>query len=121
LGSGGLADGKALRIVIDLSTTGPRAAKTLAAGLAARAIGVVDCPVSGGVAGATNGTRSLMAAGASRYFDEVEPYLQLFGRVNHVGQEPGQAQLIKVINNLMSVTALAIASEGLVLAQKSGL
>lgn len=121
LGSNGLVAGKVLRIVVDLSTTGPRAAKTLAAGLEARGIGVVDCPVSGGVAGAVSGKLSLMAAGLTRHFEAVEPFLLLFGKVIHVGQEPGQAQLIKVINNLMSVTALAIASEGMVLAQKSGL
>ncbi len=117
----GLAGGKALRIVVDLSTTGPRGAKALAEGLARHGIGCVDCPVSGGVAGAENGKLSLMAAGADAHFTEVEPLLLTFGKVTHVGQEPGQAQLIKVINNLMSVTALAIASEGLVLAQKAGL
>lgn len=121
LGQNGLAEGKALRIVVDLSTTGPQAAKSLAAGLAAREIGVVDCPVSGGVEGAVNGTLSLMASGSEGHFRAVEPYLLHLGRVNYVGPEPGQAQLIKVINNLMSVTALVIASEGLVLAQKSGL
>lgn len=121
LGPEGLAaGGGALRIVVDLSTTGPRAAKALAAGLAAQGVATVDCPVSGGVAGAAEGRLTLMAAGAPDALAEVEPYLAHFGKVARVGSEPGQAQLVKVINNLMSVTALAIASEGLVLAQKAG-
>jgi 3-hydroxyisobutyrate dehydrogenase-like beta-hydroxyacid dehydrogenase len=121
LGANGLTASAGLRIVIDLSTTGPRGAKALAEGLAAHGVGAVDCPVSGGVAGAANGKLSLMAACAPELFAEVEPILLNFGKITHVGNEPGQAQLIKVINNLMSVTALAIASEGLVLAQKAGI
>jgi len=120
-GKDGLTSGKGLRIVVDLSTTGPRGAKLLAQGLAEKGVALIDCPVSGGVAGATNGKLTLMAAGAADAFAEVAPILAHFGNATHVGAEPGQAQLIKVINNLMSVTALGIASEGLVLAQKAGI
>lgn len=121
LGENGLTSGKgALRVVVDLSTTGPRGAKALAKGLGEHAVKLLDCPVSGGVAGAASGKLALMAAGAADIFAEVEPLLASLGQVTHVGLEPGQAQLIKLINNLMSVTALAIASEGLVLAQKAG-
>lgn len=120
LGDGGLSEGKGLRIVIDLSTSGPRGAQALAEGLAAYGVATADSPVSGGVAGAESGKLSLMTACAPDVFDEIRPILECFGRVNHVGDRPGQAQLIKVINNLMSVTALAVASEGCVLAQKAG-
>ena len=71
LGTDGLAEGGALRIVVDLSTTRPRGARALAAGLAGRGIGCVDCPVSGGVAGAEGGRLSLMAAGQSDRVDAV--------------------------------------------------
>tara|TARA_R110002020_G_scaffold170523_1_gene360263 strand:- start:28311 stop:29159 length:849 start_codon:yes stop_codon:yes gene_type:complete len=121
MGKDGLTSGQGLRIVVDLSTTGPRGAKILAQGLATNKVALVDCPVSGGVAGATNGKLALMAAGETDIFAQVAPILAHFGTATHVGIEPGQAQLIKVINNLMSVTALAIASEGLVLAQKAGI
>ena len=93
----------------------------LAQSLAEYGIGLLDCPVSGGVAGAAAGKLTLMAAGTPYFFSKAEPVLANFGKVTHVGTEPGQAQLIKVINNLMSVTALAIASEGMVLAQKAGI
>ncbi|MDB5375040.1 MAG: oxidoreductase, partial [Belnapia sp.] len=52
LGAGGLVEGDALRIYIDLSTTGAQAAQAVAAGLAPRGVVALDAPVSGGVAGA---------------------------------------------------------------------
>jgi 2-hydroxy-3-oxopropionate reductase len=121
LGAEGVAAGGKPRAVIDLSTTGPTSARALAKGLADAEIGCVDSPISGGVAGAEKGNLTLMVACMPNLFALVEPILTLFGRVIHVGEEPGQAQLIKVINNLMSVTSLAIASEGIVLAQKAGI
>src|ERR1019366_9210185 len=63
LGADGIISGDKARIVVDLSTTGPRAEETLARGLKAKGIEVIDCPVSGGVAGASKGTLALMASG----------------------------------------------------------
>jgi 3-hydroxyisobutyrate dehydrogenase-like beta-hydroxyacid dehydrogenase len=121
LGPGGLSSGKGARIVVDLSTTGSRVAKAVAIGLAAAGITPVDCPVSGGVAGAEKGTLALMAACPAAVLDDIRPILECLGKVFHVGDEPGMGQTIKVINNLMSVTALSIASEALVLGAKAGL
>ncbi|MEZ5666060.1 MAG: NAD(P)-dependent oxidoreductase [Alphaproteobacteria bacterium] len=121
LGADGLSAGGSVRIVVDLSTTGSRVAKAVAAGLTAAGIAAVDCPVSGGVAGAEKGTLALMAACPAPVLEEIRPILECFGRVFHVGAEPGMGQTIKVINNLMSVTALSIASEALVLGAKAGI
>lgn len=120
-GPNGLASAKGAGIVIDLSTTGPRAEKQIAEQLKASGIVTVDCPVSGGVGGAEKGTLSLMVACEAAVLETVKPILATLGKVTHVGAEPGQGQMMKVINNLMSVTALAIASEALVLATKAGL
>jgi 2-hydroxy-3-oxopropionate reductase len=116
-----LANGGKLRVVIDLSTTGPRVAAELAEGLAAKNIATIDCPVSGGVAGAVKGSLALMTACPRPLFDEFLPILQRLGKPVHVGEKPGMAQMMKVLNNLMSVTALAITSEALVLGTKAGL
>ena len=121
LGKDGLVHGEPGRIVIDLSTTGTRVARAIAAGLAEAGMRPVDCPVSGGVAGAGKGTLALMAACPPDVFAEIEPVLLNLGRIFHVGEEPGMGQMIKVINNLMSVTSLTIASEALVLGTKAGL
>jgi len=121
LGKDGLIEGSAVRIVIDLSTTGPQAAKKLASGLATRSIATLDCPVSGGVAGATKGSLALMVAGDAGRYDEARPILDHLGKQFYVGPEPGMAQTMKVINNLVSVTALVVTSEALVMGVKAGL
>jgi len=121
LGEQGLAQGSAVRIVVDLSTTGPEASEHVAAGLAERGITMVDCPVSGGVAGAERGSLALMVAGDPAACESLAPVLAVLGRVIRVGPRPGMAQTMKVINNLISVTALAVTSETLVMGAKAGL
>lgn len=121
LGENGLSSGTAVRTVIDLSTTGPQAAAELAAGLAEKSITAIDCPVSGGVAGATKGSLALMVSGDSTVYDSLQPVLAVLGRAFYVGERPGQAQTMKVINNLISVTALSITSEAMVMGAKAGL
>jgi 3-hydroxyisobutyrate dehydrogenase-like beta-hydroxyacid dehydrogenase len=121
LGKDGLIHAEGARIVVDLSTTGPQVAREVATGLSAAGIRLVDCPVSGGVAGATKGTLALMAACDPAVFAEIEPVLLTLGKTFYIGEEPGMGQMIKVINNLMSVTSLVIASEALVLGVKAGL
>lgn len=121
LGADGIISGGKARIVVDLSTTGPRAEETLARGLKAKGIEVVDCPVSGGVAGANKGSLALMASGRLDCFDAVKPALAHLGKIFYVGDKPGMAQTMKLINNLISVTALAITSEAMVLGAKAGL
>ncbi|PTE08558.1 NAD(P)-dependent oxidoreductase [Mesorhizobium helmanticense] len=121
LGPDGLASGKGAKIVIDLSTTGPRTERQVAEGLKAAGITTVDCPVSGGVGGAEKGTLAMMVACEVSVMETVRPILEVLGKPIHVGAEPGMGQIIKVINNLMSVTALSIASEALVLGTKAGI
>src|ERR1700674_2456449 len=70
LGERGVAKGSRARVFVDLSTTGPRVAKAIAAALAERGITAIDAPVSGGVAGAVKGTLAVMT---SRSKTECEP------------------------------------------------
>lgn len=121
LGPQGLAEGRALKRVVDLSTTGPRVAKKVGAALAQKGIAFIDAPVSGGPSGARAGTLAVMAACAREDFDALEPALKAIGRPFHVGTEPGMGQVMKLVNNLLSGTALAISSEALVLGVKAGL
>ncbi len=121
VGNTGVIKGTRAKILVDLSTTGPRTTIPVAAELAQTGIAMVDAPVSGGVAGATKGTLAVMAAGAAEPFARVEPLLRLFGKVFAVGTEPGQGQAMKLANNLLSAAALAISSEVMVMGVKSGL
>lgn len=121
LGEQGLARGKAVRTVIDLSTSGSEAARTLADGLAGLGIQSIDCPVSGGVTGATRGTLALMISGSRERYDQLQDVFNVLGKPVYVGELPGMAQTMKVINNLISVTALSITSELMVMGVKAGL
>lgn len=120
-GPEGLSGGERIRLYVDLSTTGPMVAKEIGALLAGRGIGVVDAPVSGGVAGAATGKLVLMAAGAEHDVEQALPILRKLGQVEVVGARPGMGQSLKLINNVLSATHMAIVSEAMVLGVKAGL
>jgi 2-hydroxy-3-oxopropionate reductase len=121
LGANGVIHGKAVKIFVDLSTTGSIVEKEVAKALAARGIATVDSPVSGGVSGAVKGTLAVMVAGKPRAVAAVRGALDVIGKVFIVGQEPGQAQLMKLLNNLLSTSALAMSLEVFVAGAKAGL
>jgi 3-hydroxyisobutyrate dehydrogenase-like beta-hydroxyacid dehydrogenase len=121
LGEHGVVAGGAVETVVDLSTTGAATAREIAAALGARGVTAVDAPVSGGVAGAIAGTLAVMVACPRPTFDAVAPLLAHLGRVFFVGERPGMGQTMKLVNNLLSATALAATSEAVVLGVKSGL
>jgi 2-hydroxy-3-oxopropionate reductase len=121
-GRDGLVHGGALRTYVDLSTTGAEVSREVAAAFASHGVDVVDAPVSGGVAGANARTLAVMAAGSDDAFARVEPLLRTFGKnVFHVGREPGQGQVAKLLNNLLSATAMAVTSEALAVGLRAGL
>jgi len=122
LGSnGGIVNGASVRLVVDLSTTGPGVATEVAAGLAERRIGWVDAPVSGGVTGARAGTLAIMVSCPTPTLQAVEPLLKVFGRPFHAGEKPGLAQTAKLANNLLAATALVATSEAMAMGVKAGL
>ncbi len=117
-----LAGGSALRVYVDLSTTGPAVAEEVAELLATAGVGAVDAPVSGGKAGAESGQLTVMVAGAPEDVAIARPVLELLGsRIFVVGDRPGQGQAVKVINNLMSACSIAITAEATALGVKTGL
>jgi 3-hydroxyisobutyrate dehydrogenase-like beta-hydroxyacid dehydrogenase len=122
LGPGGLAEGRALRIYVDLSTTGAQVAVQVAAGLAEHGVAALDAPVSGGVAGAEAGTLSVMAAGDRAAFERVRPVLEAIGsNTVLVGEKVGLGQTLKLVNNLLAATTWAAACEALAMGAKAGL
>jgi len=120
-GEGGIAAGSKRKIFVDLSTTGPRMAKTISDELATRGVVALDAPVSGGVSGAVKGTVAVMVSGPRAEADIVMPLLAAVGKVFYIGAEPGMGQTMKLINNLLSATAQAATAEALVMGTKFGL
>lgn len=121
LGKDGLIDGKKVKRVVDFSTIGPRMAGLVAKALATKDITYVDAPVSGGLKGAREGTLAVMIACPKAVFTELEPILKIFGRPFHLGEVAGQAQTMKLANNLLAAAAIALSSEAMVMGVKAGL
>ena len=121
LGKGGVIEGGQVKRVVDFSTIGPRMAGIVDKGLRGRGIAYVDAPVSGGLKGAREGTLAVMVACPRAVYDELEPVLKIFGRVFHLGEVPGQAQTMKLANNLLAAAAIALSSEAMVMGVKAGL
>jgi 3-hydroxyisobutyrate dehydrogenase-like beta-hydroxyacid dehydrogenase len=121
LGSGGLMEGGAVKRVVDFSTIGPRTAKRVGDALSSKNISYIDAPVSGGVKGAREGTLAIMVACPKTVFSEAQEILGNFGKVFHLGEVPGQAQTMKLANNLLAGAAIALTSEAMVMGVKAGL
>jgi 3-hydroxyisobutyrate dehydrogenase-like beta-hydroxyacid dehydrogenase len=121
LGPTGVIESRRARIFVDMSTTGATYAKRVAEGLADKGIVAVDAPVSGGIAGAERGTLAVMVSCSEATLGAVKPVLDSIGRVFFVGRQPGQGQTMKLLNNLLSATAMAISSEAVVMGVKAGL
>ena len=122
LGPNGLINGSALKIYIDLSTTGPQVAAEVAKQLGKKGIVTLDAPVSGGVPKAEKGTLTIMVSGPSQTFEHVRPILEVVGNILFfIGEKPGLGQMMKLVNNLLSATVLAASCEAFVLGTKAGL
>ena len=121
LGKNGVIEGSKAKVFVDLSTTGPRVAKEVSEGLAKKGITAVDAPVSGGPSGAEKGTLAMMIAAPRPLADELRPVIEVLGKFFYIGDQPGAGQTMKVINNLLSATAITITSEAMVMGVKAGL
>jgi hypothetical protein len=121
LGTNGVASGKKVKTLIDLSTTGATMARAVAAALEKKGVSAVDSPVSGGVAGAVKGTLAVMVSCRKPLYMELEPMLRHIGKVFFIGERPGMGQTMKLCNNLLSAAAMAATSEAIVFGVKAGL
>ncbi len=121
LGDDGVAQGKAVKLVVNTCTVGVPLVDEIEAGLKAKGIGLVDCPISGGPPGARAGTLSVMVSGAPDLVEQVRPMISQWGPVTVAGDRPGLAQVLKLTNNILSAVALAATCEAYVMGAKGGL
>ena len=121
LSEAGVIAGSKVKTFIDLSTTGPRVAVEVAEALARKGIVAVDAPVSGGPSGAEKGTLAVMVACPRALADRLRPALGVIGKFFWIGEKPGMGQTMKLVNNMLSASAIAISSEALVMGAKAGL
>lgn len=82
----------------------------------------MDAPVSGGPPGARAGSLTVMVGAEERVFGRVEPLLSAFAKnCFRLGDEPGQGQAMKLLNNFLSFTALAATSEAVLFGSALGM
>jgi 3-hydroxyisobutyrate dehydrogenase-like beta-hydroxyacid dehydrogenase len=122
LGPNGLIHGGALKVLVNTCTVGVPFVKEVEEAMAARGVTVVDCPISGGPAGARAGTLSVMVSGAPEAIERVRPLISLWGSTLTIaGDKPGAAQVLKLANNILFAVSLAATSEAFVMGAKGGL
>ena len=108
------------RIVVDMTTSLPTLAQTIAREAAKQAIKSLDAPVSGGDIGARNATLAIMVGGTKEAFDEVYPLFQLLGQnISYMGG-PGAGQHTKMCNQILVAGTMIGVSESLLYAEKVG-
>jgi 3-hydroxyisobutyrate dehydrogenase-like beta-hydroxyacid dehydrogenase len=114
----GLGAGK---VIIDMSTVSPAASRALASKVREKGADMVDSPVSGSVTTLQEGKLSVMVAGRRETFDRVKPLLLDIGpKVTYVGDN-GLALSMKIAINLSLAVQMLAFSEGVLLAEKSGI
>ena len=114
----GLGPGKFL---IDMSTVSPAVSRALTAKIRARGADMLDAPVSGSVVTLEAGKLSVMVGGRPETFERLKPLLLDIGpKVTHVG-ENGLALVMKIATNLSLAVQMLAFSEGVLLAEKSGI
>lgn len=116
--AGGLAPGA---VVVDMTTGDPLATRALADRLAGSGIGLVDAPVSGGVAGAERGTVAVMVGASRELFERVRPVLEAISPNVFLAGDCGAGHAMKLVNNMISSSARIAVFEGLTLAVKAGI
>jgi putative dehydrogenase len=118
---GAAAAMRAGSVVIASSTVAPEFAETLAARLAAKGIGMIDAPVSGGAAKAASGQMTVMAAGSAENFAKVEDVFKAIAqKVYRLGDAPGAGSRVKMINQLLAGVHIAAAAEAMAMGLRAG-
>jgi len=114
----GLGPGK---VWVDMSTVSPAVSRSLAARVREKGADMVDAPVSGSVVTIQQGKLSVMVGGRAETFERVQPILLDLGpKVTHVG-ENGLALVMKIATNLSLPVQILAFTEGVLLAEKSGI
>ena len=116
-----VSEGSRIRRFVDFSTVGRTTAIEVHDLLARRGIVAIDSPVSGGVSGAEKGTLAVMVSAPRADFDVLTPVYETIGRPFYLGDKPGSAQTMKLVNNLLAATGLIATCEAVAMGVKAGL
>jgi len=122
LGAGGVLEAMLPgAVLVDHTTASAELARELALACAARGVGWLDAPVSGGQAGAENGKLTIMCGGEPAAFDAVRPLLESYARCARLLGPAGAGQLAKMVNQICIAGLVQGLAEGLHFARAAGL
>ncbi|MCW6036154.1 NAD(P)-dependent oxidoreductase [Spirulina subsalsa FACHB-351] len=108
-------------LLVDFSTIGSQAAKTIAQALADQNLSFLDAPISGGDVGAKNGTLTIMVGGREADFQAALPYFEAMGKTIRLCGPVGSGQAVKMCNQILCALNLVGICEAMILAEKQGL
>ena len=108
-------------VVIEMSTVNPETSRELYKLGAARAVSVLDVPISGSTAAAEQGTLTLFAGGERKIFDGAEPIFRAVARQYFYLGPSGSGTTMKLVANTLLGVGMQAIAEAVVLGQKAGL
>lgn len=108
-------------IFVDHTTTSAEVAREMSVEAEKRDTSFMDAPVSGGQAGAENGTLTIMVGGTLKDFEQTKPVQECYAQAVTLMGDVGAGQLTKMVNQITFVGAVQSISEGLAFAEKAGL
>ena len=112
---------KAGAVILDHTTTSSALAQEMHALCAKHAVQFLDCPVSGGQAGAENGKLTIMCGGDEATFERVRPILAQYSQYQRHFGASGAGQGAKMVNQILVVNVLQGLAEGITLGKALGL
>lgn len=108
-------------VLVDMTTSSPALARSLAAEASAKGFGPLDAPVSGGDRGAREGTLTIMVGGAQKDYDFAQPVFAAMGKTIVRQGAPGTGQLCKLANQIGIASGMIAMAEALAFARATGL
>ena len=108
-------------VIVDHTTASAELARELSVTTAERGVGFIDAPVSGGQAGAVNGTLTIMCGGAPEVFASVAPTMAAYSRACTLLGPSGSGQLTKMVNQIAIAGLLQGLAEALDFGRRAGL
>jgi 3-hydroxyisobutyrate dehydrogenase len=108
-------------LFVDHTTASADVARELGAAFAAKGVGFVDAPVSGGQAGAENGALTVMCGGSEADYARAEPVIAAYAKMCRRLGPAGSGQLAKMVNQICIAGLLQGLAEGVAFAQRAGL
>jgi len=123
LGGDGVIAGGRAKAFVNMGTTGSAYSRDVAEKMKAAGKAFLDAPISGGPPGAEAGTLGVMCSGDKATYDALigGAFDAISSKVVYLGEEPGAAQVMKLVNNIIFFGNCAIALEAMTLGAKAGL